>query len=111
MKTPDAGPQHRERFESLYTETRIAILGYLVRRVSNASDAADLLAETYVVAWRRIDEIPRGEEARLWLFGVARRVLSNFHRHAKVERSLADTLRAELLRQERIVGRTRRRSV
>ncbi|CAN5440335.1 hypothetical protein BH24ACT9_BH24ACT9_03500 [soil metagenome] len=28
-----------------------------------------------LVAWRRIDDVPTGEEARPWLYGVARKVL------------------------------------
>lgn len=61
-------------FEDLYRETHDGVLGYLARRVPPA-DAADLLAETYLVAWRRRDELSAGEGRRPWLFGVARRLL------------------------------------
>lgn len=40
-------------------------------------DAADAVAETFLVAWRRLPEVPSGEEARPWLYGVARRTLAN----------------------------------
>jgi RNA polymerase sigma factor (sigma-70 family) len=96
VRTSEEGPSPRERFERLYVETRIGVLGYLIRRAANPSDAADLLAETYVIAWRKIEDVPRDATARLWLYGVARHVLSNYHRHARVERSLLDTLRSEL---------------
>ena len=39
-----------------------------------------MVAETFLVAWRRLDEVP--EEARPWLLGVARRVLANQRRAA-----------------------------
>jgi RNA polymerase sigma factor (sigma-70 family) len=32
------------------------------------------------VAWRRIDAVPEGDEARLWLFGVARNTVRTFDR-------------------------------
>jgi RNA polymerase sigma-70 factor (ECF subfamily) len=72
--------EHAE-FEALFRDTRSPLLAYLTRRAP-AEDAADLLAEVYLVAWRRRDALPRGEERRLWLFGVARRLLADHHRSA-----------------------------
>ena len=63
------------RFERLFHDTRGDLLAYAVRRSRSPEDAADVLAETYMIAWRKLDAIPQGEEARLWLFGVARNVL------------------------------------
>ena len=68
-------------FEALFRETRAPLLGYLTRRAS-PEDAADLLAEVYLVAWRRRADLPRGDERRLWLFGVARRLVADHHRTA-----------------------------
>lgn len=62
-------------FEDLYRSTRTDLLGYLVRRTRNPDLAADLLAETYLVAWRKPESVPAGDEARPWLFGVARNLL------------------------------------
>jgi RNA polymerase sigma-70 factor (ECF subfamily) len=86
----------RERFEEIYASTRLPLLGYLVRRSQSVEDAADLLAEVYLVAWRRITDVPAGEEARLWLFGVARRVLANHRRRSRSETELAVALKASL---------------
>ena len=58
-----------------------AVLAYALRRTSPA-DAADVLAETMLVAWRRIDDVPRGGEARPWLYGVAHKALANHRRGA-----------------------------
>ena len=63
------------RFERLFNDTRRDLLAYALRRSRSPEDAADVLAETYLIAWRKLDAIPQGEEARLWLFGVARNVL------------------------------------
>ena len=94
----------RTRFEQLYTRTRIEILAYLLRRCGDPADAADLLAETYLTAWRRIRDVPRDEQTRPWLYGVARRTLANYHRHQRVEDRLAASLRAQLVHE---IDRTR----
>ncbi|MED7926872.1 sigma-70 family RNA polymerase sigma factor [Nonomuraea sp. LP-02] len=70
----------RSRFEAVYRRTYEQILGYAVRRCSSPEDAADVVAETYVIAWRRMTELPDGDAGRLWLYGVARRVLANHRR-------------------------------
>src|SRR3954453_21065692 len=70
-------PDAEQRFRALYDGNFTAVLGYALRRVDQPADAADVVAETFLVAWRRHPEIPDGGEARLWLYGVARRVLSN----------------------------------
>lgn len=86
----------RLRFEAVYRSTRVSVLGYLLRRTENSEDAADLLADVYLIAWRRIHDVPRGSEARLWLFGVARRVLANHHRKKRSETGLAGALQANM---------------
>jgi RNA polymerase sigma factor (sigma-70 family) len=68
----------------------------VLRRTDNPDDAADVIAETFLTAWRRLDAVPPGDEARLWLYGVARRVLANYRRGERRRAVLADRLRAEL---------------
>lgn len=59
------------------------LLAYLARRVG-ADEAPDLLSETMVIAWRRVKDLPADEEqARMWLFGVARGTLLNHDRASK----------------------------
>ncbi|TBN58020.1 sigma-70 family RNA polymerase sigma factor [Glaciihabitans arcticus] len=73
-----------------------ALLDYFGRRVP-AEDAADLLGETLVVVWRRVSVIPNDEtRARMWLYGVARKVLSGHRRSTKRQTALAEKLRLEL---------------
>ncbi|GAA0432904.1 DNA-directed RNA polymerase sigma-70 factor [Acrocarpospora corrugata] len=86
----------RERFDELYHAHYPDLLAYVRRRTESPDDAADALAETFTTAWRRIDELPPGSEGRLWLYGVARRVLANQRRGESRRSALADRLRAEL---------------
>jgi RNA polymerase sigma factor (sigma-70 family) len=73
-------PPGRTRFEALYAAEGRRVLAYALRRTDQPADAADVLAEVFLVAWRRLDAVPPGDDARLWLYGVARRVLANQRR-------------------------------
>lgn len=86
----------RRRFEALYAEHRAFVLGYVLRRADSTHDAADVIAETFLIAWRRLDDAPTGAGARLWLYGVARRVLANHRRGERRRSQLAERLRGEL---------------
>lgn len=90
------GPDRRSRFEQVYAEHRTAILGYVLRRAGNADDAADVFADTFLTAWRRVDDIPAGDAARPWLYGVARRALANHRRGERRRTALGERLRSEL---------------
>lgn len=91
-----AVPDHELRFRELFDSHFRELLGYALRRAGSPEDAADIVAETMLVAWRRIGEVPADGTARLWLYGVARRVLAN-HRRGEVRRNrLAERLRLEL---------------
>jgi RNA polymerase sigma factor (sigma-70 family) len=89
----------RRRFEQVYAVHRAAILGYALRRAGSADDAADVIAETFLTAWRRIDDLPAGEAALPWLYGVARRVLANQRRGQQRRSALGERLRSELAAQ------------
>lgn len=85
-----------ERFDALFESTHLPLIGYAARRVADPSDAADIVAETFLVAWRRLEEVPPDDQARPWLFGVARRVLANYYRGQRRQLALADRLRESL---------------
>jgi RNA polymerase sigma factor (sigma-70 family) len=82
--------------EELFREHSRALLAYALRRVERSEDAADVVSETMLIAWRRLGDVPAGAEARLWLFGVARRVLSNLHRAERRRHRLGERLREHL---------------
>ena len=67
----DDSPAGRAQFEALYAAEGRRVLAYALRRTAQPADAADVLAEVFLVAWRRLDDVPAGAEARLWLYGVA----------------------------------------
>lgn len=72
---PENDDRRRIRFETIYDASYAGVLRFVQRRV-HATHAEDVVADVFTVAWRRIDDMPAGaEEARAWLFGVARRIL------------------------------------
>jgi RNA polymerase sigma factor (sigma-70 family) len=91
-----ARDERQRRFEEVYLAHRSSILGYVLRRTDNPDDAADVIAETFLTAWRRLEDVPCDVGARLWLYGVARRVLANHHRGVRRRSALTERLRADL---------------
>lgn len=87
-------PPRTARFDELYAEYRTRILAYCRTRSRTAADGEDALAEVFLVAWRRLDEIPEGLAARAWLYATARRVTANQLRAARRSASLLDRLSA-----------------
>jgi RNA polymerase sigma-70 factor (ECF subfamily) len=81
-----------QRYRSLFDRHHLEVYAYCRRR-SDAQTAADCFAETFLVAWRRLDDVPDGDAALGWLYGVARRVLANEFRRNKRSRRLLTRLR------------------
>lgn len=79
----------RRRLELLFDEHAAAVRAYALRRIDPAS-ADDTVSEVFVVACRRIDEIPA--DALPWLLACARRVLANQYRGTRRRLALADRL-------------------
>ncbi|GAA0564886.1 RNA polymerase sigma factor [Paractinoplanes ferrugineus] len=94
--TENSATDDEDRFRQIYAGNFEPLLAYATRRVEQPADAADVVAETFLVAWRRQHEIPAGAEARLWLYGVARRVLSNHLRGGVRRERLGVRLRQRL---------------
>jgi RNA polymerase sigma factor (sigma-70 family) len=92
----DVSPDVRAAFEQLFRDTRTDLLAYILRRSQSAEDAADVLAETYLVAWQKLDAIPTGDRARLWLFRVARNLLLKGATRRRSRHALVDRLAGEL---------------
>lgn len=87
---------HEDRFRALYAAHFDALLAYALRRVDQRQDAADVVADTFLVAWRRVDDLPPGDEAKLWLYGVARKIVFNQRRGRQRRDRLGVRLRDEL---------------
>jgi RNA polymerase sigma factor (sigma-70 family) len=75
-----------QRFEELYREHFRGVLGYALARLE-PERAKDAAAETFLVAWRRLRDVP--SDPAPWLFGVARKVVA--------EQLRADSRRAALV--------------
>ncbi|MEV4835961.1 RNA polymerase sigma factor [Nonomuraea sp. NPDC049486] len=73
----------RERFTTIYDECRQRVWAYVVSRAGRQV-ADEVVSETFAIAWRKFDQMPRN--ALPWLLGVARNVLR-------------DTIRAEARRE------------
>src|SRR5262245_27440060 len=71
-----------ERLERLFREHADGLFRYAAQRLG-VEEAGDVVSDTFVVAWRKLDQIP-SDEARAWLYGVARReTLNRVRRRAR----------------------------
>jgi RNA polymerase sigma factor (sigma-70 family) len=92
---PDPPSSRRARFRAVYDTNYHRVLGYALRRAPSREDAEDVVAETFLTAWRRLDDIPDGSGARPWLYGVARNALANQRRGERRRGRLSGRLQAQ----------------
>lgn len=76
----ESGNARRRRFEDLFAAYSSDVVAYCGWRAGSASDAQDAVGEVFLTAWRRLDELPEGDAARIWLYAAARRVIANQRR-------------------------------
>jgi RNA polymerase sigma-70 factor (ECF subfamily) len=81
---------HQAKFREVYDQSLEKVTAYVRRRVPGG-EIEDAVADVFLVVWRRFDDLPPGPEALLWIYGVARRVVSDRRR--------------SLLRRERLAVR------
>lgn len=86
MRTRDSD----ERFRSLVASHAPAVARF-VRRRMRPDDCDDIVNDVFLTAWRRFDEVPSDHE-RAWLYGVARRTISNKVRSERRRSALVDRL-------------------
>jgi RNA polymerase sigma-70 factor (ECF subfamily) len=77
----DAGDrtEPEQRFRALYLGHYRQVYMYFRRR-TDIERARDGTAETFLVAWRRLGDVPTGDRTLPWLYGVSRKVLANQRR-------------------------------
>jgi len=80
------------RFEALYSEHAAAVRAFARRRAS-VEDADDVVADVFLAAWRRRDELPA--DPLPWLLGVARGILANRRRGSARGAALQERLMNE----------------
>ncbi|MFF5079372.1 sigma-70 family RNA polymerase sigma factor [Actinoplanes sp. NPDC000266] len=87
-----------ERLTRLHTEHARSLQRFLVSLTGDRSTAEDMLQETMLRAWRHIESVPtEPENARRWLFVVARRLTIDIRRMRQsrpIEVSLAEAFDA-----------------
>lgn len=83
------------RFEALYREHAGEVRRY-VRRRSDQQSADDVVADVFVVAWRRLVDVP--DDPLPWLLGVARRIVANRRRGDARGEALRERIGSEQLR-------------
>jgi RNA polymerase sigma-70 factor, ECF subfamily len=89
-------PHPREaRFRDLYQANYRLLQAYAVNRMGPSDEVADVVAEVFLTAWRRLDAIPTPPGDRFWLYRTAWRVISRRHRGARRRSSLVSRLAAE----------------
>ncbi|MCO8275881.1 sigma-70 family RNA polymerase sigma factor [Actinoplanes sp. TRM 88003] len=73
-------PDREARFRLLYADAYADVLAFAQRR-GHPSHAEDVVAEAFLVVWRRFEDAPRRrDDARAWIFGIARHCLLNAQR-------------------------------
>jgi RNA polymerase sigma-70 factor, ECF subfamily len=79
----------REQFEAMYRRCEEPVLSYALRRAPSEV-ARDAVADAFVAAWRRFDELP--QDPLPWLIGATRKTLANQRRSTARQLRLAEKL-------------------
>jgi RNA polymerase sigma-70 factor, ECF subfamily len=82
-----------QRFDRLWQDHAPAVVRYAHRHVL-PDEVEDVVAETFVVAWRRLDDVPA--YGLPWLLGVARNVSANVRRSRHRREALTGRIAADL---------------
>ena len=82
-----------ERFEALWNDWHRHVLAYALRRTDPAT-AEEVVSETFVIAWRKLGDVP-ADAPLPWLLAVARRVLANVRRGERRRGALTERLATE----------------
>lgn len=95
MKGSDDSWKHYGSFVETHSR---AVLRYALRRAADSEDTKDVVAETFVVAWKRWGDRPDVDKELPWLYGIARRVLANHYRSERRRLRLHQRAAIELSR-------------
>ena len=86
VSVEESAAERRARFEALAPGLVEPLRRFLARRTDPAT-ADDVLADTLLVCWRRLDDVP--DEPLPWAYGVARHCLANAERGARRQERVA----------------------
>lgn len=79
MKRREAPSVNETRFNEVFAAYHDEIWRYAMRRCTY-DDAINIVSDTFLTAWRRVQDIPAGDNARLWLYKVAGHCAANQQR-------------------------------
>jgi len=82
-----AARQDPQAFREFYDRYAVWMRSWLLRQTGSESAALDLTAETFAQAWhasRRFRDLAGGSGAP-WLFGIARNLVRQYHKHNRIE--------------------------
>ena len=82
-----AARQDPEAFREFYDRYAVWIRSWFLRHTGSEPASLDLTAETFAQAWhssRRFRDLADGLGAP-WLFGIARNLLRQYHKHNRIE--------------------------
>lgn len=95
MSTPETKQDREARFSRLYELAYTDVLRFIQRR-AGPDHAEDIVHEAFLVAWRRLDDLPaKPGDARAWLFATARNCLLNNQRGQMRQGALAVRVAAQ----------------
>jgi RNA polymerase sigma-70 factor, ECF subfamily len=80
------------RFRGLFDRSYPSVVRYAYNRGHRGPDAEDLVSATFEVAWRRVDDVPDGDQTIPWLLTVACNLSRNADRQARRQRVVVDPL-------------------
>jgi len=79
------------RFRNVFDAYFDVVNRYCLRRIA-LNDVNDVVADVFAVAWRKVDQMPDGDDVLPWLYGVARNEIRNHHRSTRRFRALTDKI-------------------
>ena len=92
--------ERERRFDALFREHVAGVASYCRWRSRSDGDGDDAVAEVFLTAWRRLDDVPAGADARPWLYATARRVIANQARGSARRSRLREKLGRQLVAVE-----------
>ena len=89
-----AARQDPTAYREFYDRYAVWMRAWLLRQTGSETAALDLTAETFAQAWhssRRFKDMADGSGAP-WLFGIARNLVRQYHKHNRIETAARERL-------------------
>jgi RNA polymerase sigma-70 factor, ECF subfamily len=67
--------------KNIHTEFHEALLGYISSRISNKSDAEDILQEVFIKIAKSINTLSDEQKLKSWIFTITRNTITDYYRN------------------------------